>query len=767
MPKKPFNRIGPLRKHISQKHRAREGVVVEKTPDDGRGVRELLREQQNLRSDDTLQTALNMAERRVSEPEGEHIKEARIDIAHVAVSVAKHELDLQFKAVSLAVRLIFDYWPREAQIDVIAHLIFKKKNMILVAKTAFGKSTVLQSVSLLERHSVTLVILPLDQIGREQEMKIQNLGVNSFFLNANSNSERSRKSLKSGKYTHIMMSPEPAASNQISLVMETPTLKERLALVFIDETHLVRMWGDHFHLEYARLDTLRRYIRRNVPWFACSATLSKDTLQYLQRHAGFSDDVRVLRTSIDRPQLSFCLGLLPARAGSPYESLRVFVDLEEPRGHDGEKKVLPHDIPETIIFSNSKREVNEARRALQAYVQLHPRFRFRLDAARDCIQVYTRDTYDPDKAAIVDAFCKPGSESALRVNLATEALGVGVDFPDVCRVVQYKLPKGNELAVLWQRGGRACHDQCEGKIVLLVENWAFGKERRKPAKGNNVQEQENEEEGEEGDVEPEDEPGLARGKRGPRTDSERRGLLPDLWYDMVNDEKACMRDLLLDHFGEPLQYRVAKEERRRCCFRCDKTLDYGTVNANTYPTCYLYNEHGNRPGPLARRVNRAVISWAKRTAEKETALSHLAIDQPTLMLSAAEVKVLQARYQHILLRNSLREFLRGWEWMNEYESELIQVIRDAVGTPTAHEASLHDSLNPNFQTALQRPEDSQPHREDEYYQDENSQQAGEIQGDDENRSEGAKKSTSTVRPLKRKVISDITNTAQSSQRRMI
>lgn len=64
---------------------------------------------------------------------------------------------------------------------------------------------------------------------------------------------------------------------------------------------------------------------------------------------------------------------------------------------------------------------------------------------------------------------------------ATEALGLGVNLPDVRRVILYGLPKGGEPAIMWQRGGRASRDGQDGEIVLLIDDWVEGPQTTLPS----------------------------------------------------------------------------------------------------------------------------------------------------------------------------------------------------------------------------------------------------------------------------------------------
>ncbi|KAI5309835.1 hypothetical protein KEM55_002302, partial [Ascosphaera atra] len=396
------------------------------------------------------------------------------------------------------------------------------------------------------------------------------------------------------------------------------------------------------------------------------------------------------------------------------------------------------------------REANEARQVLQQYVRLHPRYRFSDAVARDIIQVYIRDTFMLDKKAIISTFRKPGNDSELSVIFATEALGIGVDFPDIRRVVQYKLPNNYEPAVLWQRGGRASRNLQEGCIILLVENWVLGKERHKSKKSAEsaelVADNGNEAGDEEEEEELEDEPQTRRVAKDP---SEERGDLADIWYSMVNgDSTCCICDLLLDYFKEPEQFRVPKADRQRCCFRCDKGLAYGIVDMDSSPMCYLYNGQGNKGDQGARKVRAAAREWAASKARELTAESHLPLDHHSLLLAESELRTLESKYVHVLCCNSLRDTLVDWEWMTRYEEELLGVIKQAAGfTPSALDAAFDNSREPAFQTLTQRPP------------------AKEVQDRLENPTFKVVPPIAPRTPSKRKALGDITNTPRSRIRK--
>lgn len=165
---------------------------------------------------------------------------------------------------------------------------------------------ILQAVTILLRNSITLVILPLDKIGYEQQEYIESIGGRPYFLNAETMSDDRLEDIKALKFSHVLMSPEMAIGQKFKDVMTDPRVKEAMALVVVDEAHLVAQWGRDFRPAYSMLYQIRSRLSSRVPWFVCSATIDEKTLEQVKRHISFPEDVRVLRSSIEDRRL--CIG---------------------------------------------------------------------------------------------------------------------------------------------------------------------------------------------------------------------------------------------------------------------------------------------------------------------------------------------------------------------------------------------------------------------------------------------------------------------------
>jgi len=571
----------------------------------------------------------------------------------------------QNRAIEEAIQLLYPYPPREGQRDALRQLIYKGKDLILIAKTSFGKSMILQAASILMSKSITVVVLPLDQIGQEQTEYITCIGGRPCLLNAKTISTKILEDIQHEKYTHILISPELAIGDKFRKTATNPMFKERLGLVVVDEAHLVENWGREFRTAYARVGQLRSLFGVHVPWFACSATLDAETLEKVKKGAGFDVDVTIMRKSIDRPELVIRLGLIPKKARKNATALRFLFDEGVRAGT--ESIPMPQKIPKTVVFFDSKKEAYTAMQQCQRWLQKSDQHRYSKKQAKKTIKIFHRNTANFDKEAIITEFQQLGENSSVRVIFATEALGLGVNLPDVRRVVLYGLPKGQKPGIAWQRGGRAGRDGLDGEIILLVDEWVIGNRIKIPPSQKHHQIKRKS--CQDSQLLDEDGPVADGTKLRKLTPDERRGKLPDFWYTLANNS-GCHRTRFLDHFDEPLEYRI-HIRKDRCCSNCNSHLDLGLLDNH-----YLYEERGNRLDARRGKVLELITDWAE---SQVSAVFPNPLFQPTVHCFISEDRLSRlAKNAHgITNLNELRSALEPWHFFQSHGAELLRQLRAA------------------------------------------------------------------------------------------
>lgn len=264
------------------------------------------------------------------------------------------------------------------------------------------------------------------------------------------------------------MSPEQAVNPKFKAILRDPEFHDKLGLFAIDELHIVGAWRD-FREDFTYLYTLRSLLPRSVPWFGCTATLDRDNQDFILKHAGFDlQRLKIIRTSVDRPEISIIVQPLVRGYINDYRRLHyLLADATTAR---------VRDIPKTIIYIDSKPRLIEARWSLCKFAQ--EQCGFSKEFARKVIQRFDADVRDTDKDII---FNNLATHTDCRIVLATVSLGLGMDIPDVIRVVQFGLPKTPSLSDLVQRFRRAMRNAqktadkgyTQGSAVVFVPYWAF------------------------------------------------------------------------------------------------------------------------------------------------------------------------------------------------------------------------------------------------------------------------------------------------------
>jgi len=349
--------------------------------------------------------------------------------------------------------------------------------------------------------------------------------------------------------------------------------------VAIDELHVVSEWGQHWRNSYSRLTMLRDIIDRPVPWLGCSATLDPVTLAEVQDLCGFDPSVHIQRSSIDRTDIKFNIRSFqhpmnsfrdleflvePVRAavkqvvaerrenmareafkhggGNLAAAQVVFASTRnQPMEAGSDSRTCCKRIPKTIVYIDSIKQIIQAVKVLTT---LLIQAGCSKASAVSAVQAYHSELAEFNKRCISTEFSKPDVENDLessihRIIVATDAMGMGIDNPDVRLVVQWGVPPS--MGALLQRAGRAARGKeiC-GEFIWLVPTWCFG---------NRI----------------ENLPPQSVKKR--LTECERRSVLPRGIWELANCP-TCIRRSILTFFGEDCTLYACPVEADFCCSNC-------------------------------------------------------------------------------------------------------------------------------------------------------------------------------------------------------
>ena len=200
---------------------------------------------------------------------------------------------------------------------------------------------------------------------------------------------------------------------------------------------MIEQWGKAFRKAFGNLSILRAYTP-GVPWFGASATLDPGIYEDVKRAAGFGpgNHTHLIRMSIDRPDILINIQVL-GKDHSKHEELKFLV--RDPGTF----------IPKTIIYL---KYINNCRKLRGHLKELFKASGWTESQLRDLVHTYHGELDEEQKKLLGGKLTNP--ESKHRIFVATDALGIEVNGPDVARVIQWGTPRGG-IRSLWQQAGRA------------------------------------------------------------------------------------------------------------------------------------------------------------------------------------------------------------------------------------------------------------------------------------------------------------------------
>lgn len=331
-------------------------------------------------------------------------------------------------AARRVLRDVFGYGEfRPGQAEVIA-AVLEGRDTLAVMPTGGGKSICYQVPALLQGQGITLVVSPLLALMKDQVDGLRAMGVAAAAINSSIAIEEQRRTLAdaaAGRLQLLYVAPERFGSGGFVAALRGI----RVSLLAIDEAHCISQWGHDFRPSYRELGGVRRLLG-GPPIVALTATADPRVREDIILRLRLREPV-VHVAGFDRPNLRFEVH----RAGSLREKSEAIA---------GELRALG-DEP-AIVYCGTRKRVEE----LTDYLQ-----RAGVKCAR-----YHAGMEDADRKRIQDAFAR----DTLRVIVATNAFGMGIDKPDVRLVIHHDMP--DSLESYYQEAGRAGRDGEPARCIL-------------------------------------------------------------------------------------------------------------------------------------------------------------------------------------------------------------------------------------------------------------------------------------------------------------
>ena len=323
--------------------------------------------------------------------------------------------------------ILKQYWGydsfRDLQEEIITS-IGEGKDTLGLMPTGGGKSITFQ-VPALAQEGICIVITPLIALMKDQVQNLRKREIKALAIYSGMTRQEILTALENcifGNYKFLYISPERLDTE----IFRTKLRSMKVSMITVDESHCISQWGYDFRPAYLKIAEIRELLPE-VPVLALTATATPEVVTDIQARLKFREG-NVFRMSFERKNLAYIV-----------------------RKTDNKTKeilyILQRISGSAIIYVRNRRRTKEITELLMN-------------------EGITADFYHAGlDNAVKDLRQKRWQSGEVRVMVATNAFGMGIDKPDVRIVLHLDLPDSPEA--YFQEAGRAGRDGEKAYAVIL------------------------------------------------------------------------------------------------------------------------------------------------------------------------------------------------------------------------------------------------------------------------------------------------------------
>ena len=295
--------------------------------------------------------------------------------------------------------------------------------------TGGGKSITFQ-VPALSMDGLCIVITPLIALMKDQMQHLRQIGIQATAIYSGLSHQEILTALDNcifGGVKILYVSPERLSSE----IFQTKLRRMKVSFITVDEAHCISQWGYDFRPSYLQIAQIRKLVP-HAPVLALTATATPAVVQDIQQKLSQKDtNFNVFRMSFERKNLAYVV------RHAPDKREQLIHILESVKGS-------------AIVYARSRRRTKE-------YAEL-------LTEAGISATFYHAGL----DSTVKDERQRGWQQDKVRVMVATNAFGMGIDKPDVRLVIHIDCP--DSIEAYFQEAGRAGRDGRKAYAVLLYND---------------------------------------------------------------------------------------------------------------------------------------------------------------------------------------------------------------------------------------------------------------------------------------------------------
>ena len=324
---------------------------------------------------------------------------------------------------------VFGYENFRGNQEEIIDSLINKNDTIAILATGGGKSICFQIPALLSS-GITLVITPLISLMQNQVKELKKKNISAEYITGEMDFMELRSVVNkviNNKIKLLYISPERLENERYCAIF----LSLDIAYIIVDEAHCISVWGHDFRPSYKAIKNLILKLDKRPTIAAFTATANRRVIDDIENVLNLKD-TNVFKSGFDRPNLFYSVY-------RPKDKMKFLL-----------KHLLMYKDDIFLIYTITKKEAE--------YIYN------KLNSLGFNVGLYHGGLDSKDKEICLNKFMN----EELKIIVATNAFGMGINKPNIRHVINYSLPLSMED--LSQQSGRCSRDGMKGECILLFSS---------------------------------------------------------------------------------------------------------------------------------------------------------------------------------------------------------------------------------------------------------------------------------------------------------